>query len=126
MTQPQTRPRILPAAASAPFETRERCAIRELLNDPAEPETSLAEARVPPGVTTELHALDVAERYIVTDGAGEIELAGAWSPLAAGDAALIPAGTPQRARNPGPGDLVFLCLCTPRFRPEGYTPLDPA
>lgn len=117
------KPLILPDAATAPFETRERCVIRELLNHPSDPAASLAEARIPPGVTTELHALNVAERYIVAQGAGEIELAGQWSPIKAGDAALIPAGTPQRARNPGPGALVFLCLCTPRFTPEGYAPL---
>ena len=116
--------RALRHAASAPFETRERCVITELLNDPRDPAASLAEARVPPGVTTELHALDVDERYVLTAGQGRLELDGVAHDLRAGDAALIPAGTAQRIANTGAEALVFLCLCTPRFRPEGYRPLE--
>jgi hypothetical protein len=28
--------------------------------------------------------------------------------------------TRQRIHNPGPDDLVFLVICTPRFLPENY------
>ncbi|MFL2546617.1 MAG: cupin domain-containing protein [Candidatus Rariloculaceae bacterium] len=38
----------------------------------------------------------------------------------AGDVVLIPAGLPQCITNTGRDDLVFLALCTPRFRPENY------
>lgn len=117
-------PTVLPAAAGRPFPTRERCEIRELLNDPADPAASLAEARVAPGAVTELHALPVDERYIVLRGEGRIELGGRWSHIRAGDAALIPAGTPQRIENTGAEELLFLCLCTPRFTPEAYRPLE--
>ena len=41
----------------------------------------------------------------------------------AGDAVVIPAGIPQRIENTGDVDLVFYCVCTPPFRPEGYTAL---
>ena len=37
-----------------------------------------------------------------------------------GDIVLIPAGTPQRIRNPGDEDLVFYCICTPRFDESDY------
>ncbi len=117
-------PTLLPSAAGDPFPTRERCEIRELLNAPVDPAASLAEARVAPGATTELHVLPVDERYIVLRGEGRIELGGRWSRIRAGDAALIPAGTPQRIENVGAEDLVFLCLCTPRFTPEAYRPLE--
>ena len=56
------------------------------------------------------------------EGSGELD--GESHDLRPGDAALIPAGAAQRIENTGPGDLVFLCLCTPRFVPEGYRPLE--
>lgn len=119
------KPALLAAAAGAPFATRERCVMRELLNDPADPDASLAEASVAPGVTTERHSLDIDERYVVISGEGELEIGdGPPRRVQAGDAALIPAGTAQRIRNTGAGPLVFLCLCTPRFAPEAYTPLE--
>ena len=33
---------------------------------------------------------------------------------------MIPAGTAQQITNTGPEDLVFLCVCTPRFTPNCY------
>ena len=41
-----------------------------------------------------------------------------------GDILEIPAGVSQRITNDGDQDLVFLCLCLPRFRPDGYQPLE--
>jgi mannose-6-phosphate isomerase-like protein (cupin superfamily) len=117
-------PAVRPSAVSEPFQTRERCAIRELLNDPSDPAASLAEATVPSGVITERHALSVSERYVITSGEGRVELDGDWTPVKAGDAVLIPAGTPQRIENTGGAPLVFLCLCTPRFTPEAYESLE--
>lgn len=121
---PRMRPAHLPAAASEPFETRERCVITELLNSPEAPEASLAEARVAPGVITERHVLSVHETYVITKGRGRMELGETRFDVAAGDAVTIPAGTPQRIENTGEAPLVFLCLCTPRFTPESYRPLE--
>lgn len=42
----------------------------------------------------------------------------------AGDSVRIPAGVPQRITNAGDDDLVFLCLCLPRFELSGYRDLD--
>jgi oxalate decarboxylase/phosphoglucose isomerase-like protein (cupin superfamily) len=33
---------------------------------------------------------------------------------------LIPPSTRQRIANTGPGDLVFLAICTPRFTQGAY------
>jgi mannose-6-phosphate isomerase-like protein (cupin superfamily) len=106
--------------------TGERCYIRELLNDERVPETSLAEARVAPGVTTELHRLTVAEWYIIRAGEGLMTLA-AGEPFAVGpgDVVAIPPQTPQQITNSGPVDLEFLCLCLPAFRPGCYESLEP-
>lgn len=108
----------------AEFWTDERCFITELLNDPALPEAPLARARVEPGVTTALHCLDVEETYVIESGDGLMEVGGKRLAVGAGDSVRIVTGTAQRITNTGPGDLVFLCLCRPRFRPEGYTDLE--
>jgi len=105
--------------------TRERVYVTELLNDPAVPQVSLARCRVLPGVTTELHRLDVAEWYVLEQGRGLMEVGdGAPFPVGPGDVVAIPAGTPQRITNTGEGDLVLQCVCVPRFTEEGYTPLE--
>ncbi len=121
------RSRIIKTADAEEFLTRERCFIRELTNTADISEFSLAVARVEPGVTTELHSLDVDEWYILRVGRGTIEV-GDDDPavVGPGDIVAIPAGTPQRIRNDGDEDLVFLCLCLPRFRAEGYQALESA
>lgn len=105
--------------------TDERCWITELLNDPAVPEVSLARCRVEPGVTTQLHRLGVREWYVLESGRGCVEV-GTAAPrsVGAGDVVEIPAGTAQRITNTGDVDLVFQCLCLPRFTPACYEALE--
>ena len=43
-----------------------------------------------------------------------------------GDVVVIPPGCRQRITNTGAEDLIFLALCTPRFRFEVYEDIDPA
>jgi mannose-6-phosphate isomerase-like protein (cupin superfamily) len=107
------------------FYTRERVYVTELLNDAAVPQVSLARCRVLPGVTTELHRLDVAEWYVLEQGSGLMEVGGG-EPFAVGpgDVVAIPAGTSQRITNTGATDLVLQCVCVPRFTEDGYTPLE--
>lgn len=113
------------ASGQGEFWTDERCFITELHNDDASPEASLAIARVEPGVTTQLHRLDgVCERYVVREGEGIVEVDGVKQLLRVGDQAVIPAGAAQRIENTGPGQLVFYCLCTPRFVPSSYVNLE--
>jgi len=107
------------------FWIRERCYIRELINDPDIREFSLAEARVEPGVRTELHKLDVDEWYVVTTGSGQMEVGGEpATEVVPGDIIRIPAGTSQRIRNTGSEDLVFQCICLPRFTADAYESLE--
>lgn len=112
-------------AVAAEFPTRERCHILELLNDPRVPRVSLARCRVEPGTTTELHRLSVDEWYVVERGRGLMEVGSAPAfEIGPGDAVAVPAGAPQRVTNTGSGDLVFQCVCLPRFRPECYEALE--
>jgi len=77
-------------------------------------------------VTTELHVLDgVAERYLVTQGTGEMEVDGqSTGDIGPGDFVYIAAGVPQRVTNTGAEDLVFYCICTPAWREGVYRALE--
>ena len=104
------------------YDTPERCHILELSNSPNDEELSIARARVEPGVTTAWHRVEeTAERYVILEGQGQVEL-GENSPqdVMVGDIVIIPPNVNQRIANTGDTDLVFLALCTPRFRPERY------
>jgi mannose-6-phosphate isomerase-like protein (cupin superfamily) len=108
------------------FETLERCAILEVLNDAEDSAMSLARARVAIGVTTAWHHLiEVDERYVILQGSGLVEIGDSEPQLMqAGDAVSIPAGVRQRIQNTGDCDLIFYAVCTPRFTPECYVHLE--
>jgi mannose-6-phosphate isomerase-like protein (cupin superfamily) len=113
---------ILHSAPETEFFTDEQCHITELSNTANDEDLSIARARVEPGVTTRWHRLKgTAERYIILSGQGRVEI-GTMIPadVRPGDVILIPPDCRQRITNTGTGDLVFLALCTPRFRPENY------
>jgi mannose-6-phosphate isomerase-like protein (cupin superfamily) len=123
-----SQPAVRPYTDAAEFYTDERCHIRELSNTADDPAVSLAQARVAPGVVTRWHRLaGTAERYVILEGEGWVE-AGELPPAGVrpGDVVLIPPGCPQRIANTGRGDLIFLAVCTPRFRPEVYEDIDTA
>lgn len=100
----------------------EQVYIRELSNSLFDPALSVAQARVAPGITTRWHRLiDTSERYYILEGLGEVEVGELPSqPVGPGDLVLIPPMCRQRIHNPGTEDLVFLAICTPRFRPDAY------
>lgn len=117
---------VFPAAAGPECYFEEGCYITELWNAEADPALSVARARVPPGVTTRWHALEgIVERYLIEAGAGVVEVGELVQPVGSGAVVSIPPGTRQRIRNTGAGDLVFLALCTPRFRAACYRDLEP-
>ncbi len=119
------RENILHAEPSAEFWTPERCFILELSNNPLDPEVSIARARVEPAVTTQLHRLNgIAERYVVTSGEGVMHV-GDEPPtaVAPGSVVWVPDGVRQRITNTGDSDLVFLCVCTPRYFEGAYEAL---
>lgn len=110
----------------AEFYTPERCYINELSNIAADPDASIARARVRPGVTTRWHRLKATtERYVILEGTGRVEV-GSLPPqeVGPGDVVLIPPSCRQRITNLGGEDLVFLAICTPRFQPEAYEDID--
>ncbi|WP_028582362.1 cupin domain-containing protein [Desulfogranum japonicum] len=104
------------------FYTNEKCFITELLNSDADADCSVARARIEPGITTELHALlGTTERYVILEGEGVVEIDGCPATrVTTYDVVWIPEGACQRITNSGTGDLVFLAICTPRFRPGNY------
>ncbi len=101
----------------------EGCFINELHNDAADPDCSIARARVAPGVTTAWHKLhSTVERYVVIQGEGRVEVEGLQATMVkTNDVVLIPADAQQRICNTGKEDLIFLAICTPRFDAENYS-----
>jgi mannose-6-phosphate isomerase-like protein (cupin superfamily) len=118
-------PRILKPDETDETFIDEGCHILELSNTAHDPALSIARARVAPGVTTRLHRLaDTAERYVILSGKGQAEIGGQPPvDVSSGDVVLIPPGCPQRIRNTGSEDLVFLAICTPRFTVSAYKDL---
>lgn len=99
----------------------ERCHILESWNDPRDPDVAIARARVEPGVTTTRHVLEIDERYVITSGRGRVDVEGLdATDVEPGDVVVIPAGRAQRITNTGDVDLVFWCVCTPRFEQRHY------
>jgi mannose-6-phosphate isomerase-like protein (cupin superfamily) len=110
------------ANPSREFLAHENCFILELANDSGDPDVSIARARVLPGVTTEWHSVrDIDERYVIVSGKGKVEVGDLPPALVSeGDVVRIPANMPQRITNVGDVDLVFLCVCSPRFVQTAY------
>lgn len=104
------------------FYTSEGCHITEIFNRHPNPEVSIAQARVEAGVTTANHLLrGVAEWYYILSGHGEMFINGvSVGHVSPGTVVHIPADTPQYIRNSGQEDLVFLCICMPRFQTVVY------
>ncbi len=104
------------------FYTDEKCHIIEMLNTTEVENVSVSRARVEPGITTQNHALHFDEIYYILDGEGEMQINnGELKRMKPGDLAFIKRGSSQRITNTQDKDLIFLCICTPRFKPEGYT-----
>lgn len=104
------------------FPFREGCHVTELSNSADDPDVSVALARVEPGVTTAWHSLaGMAERYVIIRGRGRVEI-GDLAPVEVGsfDVVLIPPLCRQRITNSGEEDLLFLAICSPRFRESAY------
>jgi len=115
----------MPSGAKPEVYTRERCFIRELLNSAEWAEVSVARCRVEPGMTTELHALSVDEWYVVEGGTGRMTVGRRdLFDVGPGSLVTIPKHVPQQVENTGRSDLVFLCICTPRFSRECYNSLE--
>lgn len=101
-----------------PYLTRDASTIRELLR-PDHGQSlnqSLAEASIPPGVTTLLHRHRLSEEiYHVTHGQGRMTLGEDVFPIGVGDSILIRPGTPHCVENSGREPLRILCCCAPAY-----------
>ncbi|NNC99739.1 MAG: cupin domain-containing protein [Gammaproteobacteria bacterium] len=103
---------------------KEGCFIEEWLNDARHQELSVARVRVAPRTTTKLHSLiGTTERYVILSGQGNVTVGEASWEISAKDVVIINAGQPQQIANTGEKDLLFLAICTPRFRTENYREL---
>lgn len=109
---------------NAEFFTSEGCHISEVINQTNHPDVSLATARVAPGITTRWHTIEAREIYYILSGQGCAEVGEEVYDVLPGQAVSIPRGVRQRITNSGVEDLIFLCVCTPRFRQEGYVEVD--
>lgn len=108
------------------FATPERCWITESYNTPGDPSISIVRARVEPGGITAWHAVKgTAERYIIAEGRGRVGVGDLpLTEVRPGDVVIIPAGVRQRIENTGDTDLIFYCVCTPRFEQRNYRALE--
>jgi mannose-6-phosphate isomerase-like protein (cupin superfamily) len=113
------KPKIIKANTLKQTATYERCSVAE---NYSRKEVSIARAIVKSGITTVAHHLNgVQEIYLITKGKGTVKV-GDLPPteVEEGDAVVIPAGVSQKITNMEKTDLVFSCICTPRFTPECY------
>jgi mannose-6-phosphate isomerase-like protein (cupin superfamily) len=117
--------KIINTSGLVEFYTGEKCFITELFNTESFENLSIAKARVEPGVTTSLHHLaNTVEIYFILSGKGEMEINGEpMGIVAENDLIVIPPDNTQRIKNVSNNDLVFLCICSPRFKNENYKSL---
>jgi mannose-6-phosphate isomerase-like protein (cupin superfamily) len=108
--------------SASEFYFEEGCYITELANSSDDPELSVARARVLPGATTRWHRLrGTIERYVLLEGKARVEVGEEPArDVGPGDVVRIPPMCRQRIANVGKTDLIFLAICTPRFRRENY------
>lgn len=123
----KTAPTILKTDSADEYYFDEGCYILEYSNSEIDPAASIARARVLPNTETRLHKLsDTIERYLILEGTGEVILGDENSKtlnrsiVNTGDVVIIPKNCPQAIRNTGLNDLIFLVICSPRFKPENY------
>lgn len=112
-------PKIVKANSIPENPTYERCSIAE---NYSAADISIARARVKAGGSTVAHHLkDVQEIYLIASGKGIVNV-GDLQPaeVAEGDVIVIPAGVSQKITNIGKTDLVFYCICTPKFTADCY------
>ena len=83
---------------------------------------SIAHAIVPCGESTLPHRLHSStELYYILEGRGEMHIDGEVSVVVSGQIVLIPPSKVQYIINTGTGDLVFLCIVSPKWQAEDET-----
>ena len=117
--------KFFPTDESSEYYTEERCYIIEIMNKEGI-DFSIARARVKPGVTTALHAVNkTTEAYYILQGSGLVQSTNGFEKkVNPGDVMVFPPGIEQKITNLGIDDLIFLAICAPRFVPESYIHLE--
>ena len=118
------QPKIVKANSPNEYLTPEHCYIAENYSDK---DVSIARATVKSGVTTLAHHLvGVQEIYLITNGQGKVIIGGLeTTDVGVGDVVIIPPQTSQKVTNTGKTNLVFYCICTPRFTEACYVNEEP-
>jgi mannose-6-phosphate isomerase-like protein (cupin superfamily) len=118
------QPKIVKATSPNEYLTPEHCYIAENYSDK---DVSIARATVKPGITTLAHHLvGVQEIYLITSGHGKVTIGDLESAkVGIGDVIIIPPQTSQKVTNTGKTNLVFYCICTPRFTEACYVNEEP-
>lgn len=100
------------------FTTKDGSEIRELLahRNSSIRNQSLAEARLPPGMSTTPHRHPKTEEiYYILAGQGLMQVGEELSQVGPGDAIAIPPGVRHQITNTGSLVLTFLCCCAPPY-----------
>ena len=101
-----------------PFITKDGSEIRELLahRNSCIRKQSLAEARIPPGMsTTPHHHPQTEEIYFIIDGQGRMRIGDETCDVHVGDAIAIPPNSVHQITNTGDRVLRLLCCCAPGY-----------
>lgn len=107
------------------YHIDEDCYIIEILNERDHPHMSIARARVLPNVKTKSHALkQTTEYYHILSGNGIAYIGTDIFEVRKGDVVKIDPDISQSIHNVGEEDLLFLCICLPRFLPSNYMNLE--
>ena len=115
--------RINKYAETAPFKTKDKSEIRELVHPKhsGNQNQSVAEARVVEGGETDAHYHQKSEEiYLTTAGVGKLYIRKRDSTeitieLEPGTNVVLHAGEIHWLKNTGKGDLVILCCCSPAY-----------
>ena len=103
------------------FTAGDGSALREILHPDRGPFPlgySLARAVVKPGRATRPHRLKSSEVYYILEGRGIMHIERETAEVTPGQVVYIPALHTQHIENAGRGDLVFLCIVDPAWKPE--------
>ena len=109
---------VINLSETTPFTTKDGSEIRELLasRNSAIRNQSLAEARIPPGGSTQEHYHPRTEEiYYILTGSGRMRIESEIREVGPGDAIAIPPGQKHKIWNIGKEILVFLCCCAPEY-----------
>jgi 2-phosphoglycolate phosphatase len=104
--------------AQKPFVTKDGSVIRSIMDasNADVKNESLAEASLAPGLQTLKHIHKKSEEiYYFTQGSGSMLLGDEKIIVKAGDAVLIPQGTPHKIFNTGKKTIRLLCACAPAY-----------